>query len=323
MTARPTQNQSQYGEGCPTEVDPGISISELKDGVDVYLQNLQQKAANTTYLSHQTALNEFINQCRTRANVDVSSIEKVVVQFIKKLLTTTPYSLSTISGYVCTLSNFIAYFNQHDPELVKANIVAEFDDDATPRLRSIKTNLFPRVVNDCGSNLTLKTRVEELISYLRQRQFGTRTHAFAEVLLDTKSRPGVVQQLNLSDLDFENNTLRMKILDTHLVGSTDLVTEFITRLDSRTVDALQAYTGHERTSVAHEDIDSLFTTSHGRASDSTFRRSIKQASEAVDTYSSPQSTYSKTQTSTPRPETQYESICPSDLWKYSISRVIE
>jgi len=187
MPHRQNRDQCVHEDFDHEKVNSKTHIVDLENRVNVYLQCLKQKASNATYLSHKTALNKFVNHYRTHACVETTSVEKLVAQFIDKLLTTTTYSTSTITGYLCTLSNFLTYLSPRNPELVKATILLEMDS-TTPQLHSIKSNIFPEVMTDCGSNSTHRARVEHLLSHLRGRQFGTRTHALLN--LSSKQKAG-------------------------------------------------------------------------------------------------------------------------------------
>jgi len=128
--------------------------------------------------------------------------------------------------------------------------------------------------------------------------------------------------LNLSDIDLEKNTISLSLPDTHLVGKINLVQTYTTYIDAQTREVLQTYIDYERKPVVDDGVRPLFTTTHGRVSTATFRRSIRQANEAIDTYSLPDPACSESKSVRSGSEERDGNIYPSDLWKYSISRVI-
>ncbi|AWB28499.1 hypothetical protein HARCEL1_12705 [Halococcoides cellulosivorans] len=151
------------------------------------------------------------------------------------------------------------------------------------------------------------TKVPHVLAFLRQRQFGTRTHLFVEILLDTKGRPEQVRQIDLGDIDYEAQRVVVGVPETHLVSSSGLLTDRVANLSTTTLDALETYTEYERNEPEYScGGDPLFTTHNGRASSGTLRRSIKIASTNAS------------------PESADESgpVLPNDIWQYAMSEIL-
>ncbi|WP_076611038.1 tyrosine-type recombinase/integrase [Natronorubrum thiooxidans] len=194
---------------------------------------------------------------------------------------------------------------------------------SNPDLETLGKQIIGNRVSETSS-VTSSDVIESLISDLRQRQFGTRTHAYLELLLDTKSRPEQIRQLNLKDLALKRGQVRVGIPDTHVVNTVGLVTERSVALTKKTVDAVETYVEYERDDVIKTEAEPLFTTLNGRASRSTLRRSIKRASqEAVSNSSLTQQPSGASLTEHDVSEIQPQPITPNDVWQYATSKILE
>lgn len=268
------RDRLQHAEDLTIPHRPPETSSDLETMGDIYLRVLRQKAASTTYHSHKRTLAAYRDWHPENGSINNCLDEECVARFVEELLTTTSLSTSTVSGYICTLANFLAYWEQNDPELVKASIIAEFNPDSASNLDEVKSHILRE--RDWRPTRAARNAVNVLVSDLRQRQFGTRTHAFVEVLLDPQSRPGPLQQLELSNLNLENNTLVIEIPETHVVSSAGLVTERVVQLTPQATDALNTYANAKRpirTVLVHSSLPQTGVR--------VIRRSVAQLSRRV------------------------------------------
>ena len=117
---------------------------------------------------------------------------------------------------------------------------------------------------------------DQLIEYLRQFEFGTRTHALIEVLWHTGMRIGAAHSLDLEDYDAEEQYLRLQHrpeTGTRLKNKQD--GERVVALNPDICDTLDAYLQYNRIEVRDDfGRTPLFTSQHGRPSKSTLRDSI-------------------------------------------------
>lgn len=258
---------------------PATSES-LEKTTETYLNALSTNAPDTTFYGHQTILNIFIPWCRTEALEKADLQKSHIARFANYLFSEVGHSTATISGHLSSLSNFLAYLYQSDPDLLKHRIATALHEYPARRYTEVRSEL----TTDCES--TTSDGVDALLSYLRTRQFGTRTHVFAELIWDTKSRSKPIRQIDISALDLDEGVVLVGIPETHVVSDVGLVTHRTADLSSSTVKAIETYLNYERNEVAQNDCRPLFTTSNGRASSSTLRRSVRRASDSASSYAS-------------------------------------
>lgn len=179
-----------------------------------------------------------------------------------------------------------------------------------------------RLVSDTGQS-EHPERIRDIVSGLRTRYFGQRKHVFVELLLDTKSRPEQVRNIDCSDLDLTEGRVRIGIPETHLVRRLGLVTEREVDLSGSTLTALQDYLQYDRNETNPGAERPVFTTPHGRVSGAALRRSIKGISETMvgSTHSEIRENGGPKTRQTD--ESQPLAVLPEDIWRYSISRILE
>ncbi|SIS22197.1 Site-specific recombinase XerD [Natronorubrum thiooxidans] len=309
---------------CPQGVALETVLSqELDSTIQSYLCTLSNEVPDSTYLSHKTTLQTFCEWCITNSVRFDGPIEEDVCQFIQHLLWDSDLAIATVRSHICSLGNYLAYAFQQNPELVMHHLASPLVGASNPDLETLGKQIIGNRVSETSS-VTSSDVIESLISDLRQRQFGTRTHAYLELLLDTKSRPEQIRQLNLKDLALKRGQVRVGIPDTHVVNTVGLVTERSVALTKKTVDAVETYVEYERDDVIKTEAEPLFTTLNGRASRSTLRRSIKRASqEAVSNSSLTQQPSGASLTEHDVSEIQPQPITPNDVWQYATSKILE
>jgi len=134
----------------------------------------------------------------------------------------------------------------------------------------------------------LPTKVANtILQRLRQQRRGSLKHAVLELLWNAALRIGGLHSLDLQDFDPENNELRVRHRpeqgtrlkngsQNHGRGGGDGERNIL--LDDAATQALVLYTQYERQEVTDtHGRDPLFTTSQGRASQSTLRRTVYEA----------------------------------------------
>lgn len=125
-----------------------------------------------------------------------------------------------------------------------------------------------------------------ILSKLRQQRRGSAIHALLELLWNTGLRIGEVRALDLSDFNPEENDLQIRhrpesgtrIKNGNNSDSISEDGERNTELHPQVVEALQLYIDYNRHDVTDEfRREPLVTTSQGRASRSTLRRWVYEA----------------------------------------------
>lgn len=161
---------------------------------------------------------------------------------------------------------------------------------------------------------------EQLIEYLRQFEFGTRTHALVELLWLTGMRIGAVHSIDLTDYDAENLTVELRHrpeTGTRLKNKED--GERVVSLNAEVCDILDAYIQYNRIEVADDyDRKPLFTSSEGRPAKSSLRDSIYRITRpCIYTGDCP---HGRQKESCEAMETDKASKCPSSVSPHAIRR---
>lgn len=161
---------------------------------------------------------------------------------------------------------------------------------------------------------------EQLIDYLRQFEFGTRTHALVELLWLTGMRIGAAHSIDLADYNPEGQTIELHHRpesDTRLKNKED--GERVVTLNAEVCDALDAYLQYHR--IEAEDNSGrkpLFTTSEGRPAKTSLRDSIYRISRpCIYTGDCP---HGRQKATCEAMETNKASKCPSSVSPHAIRR---
>lgn len=308
--------------GGPSNRDPAESQLWLSEIIQNYLTAISEKVPDPTYRSHKNGLNDFKNWTRSRT-IHSNSMEDSAANFINHLWGGSSYSVDTIRGYVFTLSNLIAFLHQDDPEIISAHILRGLQEKQETDIEELCEQVFKGFKTAPQSSDPSKQEIEEIISHLRQSQFGSRTHVYIETILEAKARPSKVQQLNLSSFDEAKNCLKIGITERYLIGKFNVVTSREIRLPDKTKEALQEYIEFNRTPVVENGSSPLFTTHQGRANPSTLRRSVTQVSEKLATNKQAICTSDSGSATTCPTNEGHRAVRPSDIWWYAITGMIE
>ena len=307
--------------GCPPFRTPceewTASSSSYSEAAESYLGILARNTTEATYLSHQTALSKFISWYQNTRHDRSESIRELGVRFADHLVSKDKLSIDTVCGYFHSISNFLAYIHQANPGLLKRDIAIALKDNSSPKLDAIGSRLF----GPLETNFATIASVHALLAYLQHRRYGTREHAFVELLVDTRARPLQVQHLDLAQVDFDGRTATVGIDKSHLVSRIGLLTKYTVSLSQRTTDVLSVYLEHERKSIPDTNAEPVFTTRHGRVSDSTLHRSIRRASESALRYASYQREGGECEEGGESTEAAIQTVTLRDVWQYAVSSV--
>lgn len=276
---------------------------EWRSSLDTYLDCIAGTVPDTTVHSHRSQLLSFHDWVTSGPVDQDTNPEDIVVSFLQSRFPDSETSQATIRGHISTIANFFAYHYERDPAIVTMKLASALRECPDADLVAIGD----RISHDSSSksNSRFQVLIPDLVTALRRRQFGTRTHVYVELLIDTRSRPKQVRQINLSDLDIETGHVRVGIPETHLVSSTGLLTERVVSLSATTLDALETYIEYEREKPDVSDRPPLLTTYSGQVSPSTVRRSVKQMCDARSQESVNPS----------------ESVTPNEIWRYAMSKI--
>lgn len=286
--------------------------NSLQQAASAYLTALEDTVPETTYWSHKQSVNSFVDWAHSKRHQ--FELETLAARFARELTLDSDYTEETVHGCLCSLVNLIAYTRRDDPEIVAVRVANALSEQTNTDVSSILKPLEERLSQNKNQSEWSEIPVSELVAYLRRSCYGSRTHAYTETILGTKGRPSLVQKLNLGDVNLDQGTAQIRISETYLVGSSNLVGTREVDLPKSTHRTLEEYIRFNRTSVDQADTKALFTTHNGRASHSTLRRAIKQDSRKTNS-TEHNTTESDTSTTSP--------VCPSDVWWYALSNTLE
>jgi len=158
----------------------------------------------------------------------------------------------------------------------------------------------------------MQIAVETFINYLRESQYGSRTHGIVELILATHAPHKYIRKLNCEDIDLEKGTLEVGIPKTSAVRKYDLRSTRTVELPTHTVKAIRTYWEYDRKDLTGRDRSPLFTTSAGQISTATLHRSIQKQSESA---LSPAKIPSSQKADSP------ESLSAKDIRQYSLTQI--
>jgi integrase len=297
------------------------SIHYLLILADEYLSHIARKVTAATYQSHKQTITEFMANVEPERS-ELSRLEQPGINFLEKVVGEELYSFQTACGYVCILSNFLAYLYRDDPKLISLQLLAGLHNECCSGSREILQQSAGQLLSETGPSGPTTYTVEGVIAYLRKSRFGTRLHAYVETVVDTKARPEAIRRLDITNIDLTEKVATVGISDTHLVGDIGLVETREATLTESSVEALRWYLQKERNCDPARDSGPVFVTSRGRVSSSTIRRSLKRISESVPPglENSGGTTAQENARAAQSPE---QKVLPSDIWWYTAREIIQ
>jgi site-specific recombinase XerD len=252
---------------------------EEPEKVTEFLSALKGRCKEVTINSYRYTLLSFDEQ--SDSELDEITIEDVAEYIIFE---TAGYAKATQQGKINTISNYIAHTRGHAPSVIEQQI-----NDAIRTRRKeliletgVRSTELNDLLNDTSGKSASQKRddIESIVEYLRRCNYGSRTHAMAEILFEIGCRIRPLQQLDLGDIDFQQSTISIQ-------NSEKIATppqNYEIHLSNSCIDALEMYVDHERIENKGDDSTALFTTNHGRISAATIRRSISRAAEKTHKY---------------------------------------
>lgn len=306
---------SQSGLICTPSKIRAAKLGSFEEASENYLNALSTNAPDSTFFAHQSILRLFVPWCQDESLKKKGLQKDHIAQFADYLYSEIGHSIATVTGHLSSLSNFLAYLHQSNPDLEKQQIAIALHEYSSSELTEVKR----RLITDCET--TTAKGVKALLSYLRKREYGTRTHVYVELIQETRSRPKQIRQIDISDLALGESRVSVNIPETHVVSDVGLVTHRIADLSDSTVDAIETYLNYERKEVAENDNKPFFTTSSGRASPSTLRRSVKRASKSASSYVPSRRDLGESSGNKVPDAQQAPPVVPTDIWKSAISTI--
>ncbi|SET54713.1 hypothetical protein SAMN04488694_10850 [Natrinema hispanicum] len=281
--------------------------------ITTYLDHLSGTVPASTYHSHKRDLTVYRCWCEKHGIAPEHARDEQVACFVEDCLISSNHSVDTVYGRLCTVANYLAVATGDDPELVKVQIASELNMGAAPEVDTLKNRIWHPINEGRCLDETTRETVEALFDHLRQRRFGSRTHVFAEILADTMSPVGPVQRINLSNIDLDKSVVEVELSDQFLASQAGLVTERSVEISATTSEPLKIYLDYERKASHENGRRPLFTSSRGRSSSCTLRRSVKKESETAITYSPHSANVQQESSGDQNRSPEHYSVTPSDI----------
>ena len=283
--------------------------------VEEYLAVIRKHNKLQTVQSHRNALRAVFRFHLENSHTSVEITTGCVAEYI--VSNSSEYSDATLLGIAHVLSNYIAYTRGGDPERIKHRICAAIqihngETESTTELCPTGSNDEQDSLTDAPSQTKTKKKiVNYLLTYARQCGYGSRTHAMLEVLLTSSCRVGALREIDLSDLNVQQGTVSFQTSVRNAIPPQ----AYTVSLSKSCTDAVQTYIQHERISLEGDDAAALFTTSRGRVSTTTIRRSVTRACKEALEYHSV-----KSDDACPdKLREQAASLSPQDLRAYALN----
>lgn len=230
----------------------------------MYLEQRQPEVSDSTIQAHSYRLGHFVKWCENVAEID---------------------DLNDLTGR--DLQRF-KIWRREDGDLNNVSLVTQLstlrvfirwceDIDAVEPGTHDKILMPSLSKNEDRRTVTLgKAAAEQLIEYLRQFEFASRTHALVELLWHTGMRIGAAHGLDIDDYNPEEQYVEIHHRPESGTRLKNKETgERYVSLSSEVCDALDAYLKYGREKAADEyDRQPLFTSRYGRPAKSSLRDSI-------------------------------------------------
>lgn len=287
----------------------GQVYTSLSEGIDAYLQRVAEMAPSATFYSHQTVLEQFKDRTQLQS-ITYDEILEQGVNFVRELGGT--YNADTIHAHITTIANLTAFLFCEDPGLVRHQLYDKLKRTCTSLSEDKEQSITKYIIGGTSPSGVSFEQIAEFVDCLRKRRFASREHAFTEVIIATKARPKLVREIDLSETDFELGIVEVGVSNQYLVGYYDLLTSRVVELGENISDVVSEYIEYERAQPSLDPAP-LFTTTHGRASSSTLRRSLKQSCVLTgepETTTGASSQKEGSENNLP--------ILPRDIWWYAI-----
>jgi len=235
----------------------------------LYLESRSDELADRSLELHEKHVGSFVEWYTDKGGAeDMNDLTARTIHEYK-LHIKDGFEQSTVSIYLSTVRQFVAFCESIDgvPRGVSEQIVLPNRD------RNARTEMLePETADD-------------ILTYLRKYHYASRTHALMELLWHTGIRTGTAQGLDVSDVQTEQERLRVRHrpkTDTPL-KNTEKAERYVT-LSPEVTDVLADYIDENRHDVTDDyDRHPLLTTKFGRASKNSIRRNIYAATRPCET----------------------------------------
>jgi integrase len=298
-------------------------MTDLLPTIDRYLDALSARVVASTYQENKNTLMRLSDWVRHESQPIQETPAETIADFFRDLFSGSDRSLVTLRGDVAPVANYGAFLAERDPKILKLDIADRLCRASNPQPKAIGEQTLDGIYPEELTPDRFASRIDELLDRLRRRQFGTRRHVYAELMYDTRNKLAQVRQLDLSDIDLSEGTAVVGIPNTHLVAQIGLLSERTVELSPRTVDAIETYVAHERSTPDGDGDGALLTTKHGRASQAALRSAIVRESERVLEESRHQEDASEDQEKPAEFDCGPRRVTPNDLWKHAHLTALE
>lgn len=183
-------------------------------------------------------------------------------------------ALATVRGRITELSQFLAYLQSGHPAVIKARTCAEIQSHPAQREVSWSvSDLQPQ-----PSEVFIES-VDAFRQGLSEQQYGTRLHAFVELMIAAQARAKPIRATSMDNLDLEEKTVSLQVHEKSTAVSPTW--SRTVELPDKTAELLSDYIAHDREPQPNTKPEPLFTTTNGRVGASILRRSIKNTSHTI------------------------------------------
>jgi len=228
----------------------------------LYLESRADELAKRSLELHEKHVGSFVEWCSANG---IDNMNDVTARTVHKyrLHITDGFAQSTLSIYLSTVRQFVEFCEGIDA--VTAGVADRIilpDRDRNARTETLEAD-----------------DATAILSYLRKYHYASRTHALMAVLWHTGIRTGTVQALDVSDLNEEQERLRIRHRpDTETPLKNGENANRYIALSTEVSEILADYVKEHRHDVTDgHDREPLFTTKNGRPAKNSIRRNIYAA----------------------------------------------
>lgn len=300
-TAPKTEEGSSSGTE-PRRLEQYESNLHPNSHIEEYLELLSVNCPNSTFQSHKSSLKNFGAWLLYYHDVDDGEFASLV-PYVETLLP--DFSADTVRGHIDTIANYLAYVWEADPTLIKTRLAKHIQRNPSTCEANNRGEVVRLLTPESPRGVTAR-QIEDVITLLRSRRFATRTHVIVETILDTGALPRYIRKTRKRDLDIEAGEIAVRISTRHAISKAGILTARSCSLTGPTLDALTDYLKFERPDHYSNESLPLFATDQGPVSETTFRRSLRDASTVTST---------APDNSVDRP------VTPRDIWWYAVDNI--
>lgn len=236
---------------------------EPERGVELYLRQRQDDAADSTIEAHRRRLKHFRRWCDEEEIVNLNQLTgRRLYEF--RLWRKEDGDLNTISvrTQLSTLRAFIKFLETIDA--VPDNL---HEDVSLPALKE----------GEGVRDVMLEAdRAKEILSYLRRFEYASARHVVLDILWRTGMRTGALHSLDVKDLESDKQALRLRHRpDTGTTLKNGNRGERMVAVSEQTLELLEDWISHNRPdSIDEYDRSPLIATDSGRMAKGSIRKAV-------------------------------------------------